>query len=134
MIYEKSAGGIVFCNDEILLLKKYNGDWVLPKGRIQEDEDIQEAAKREVKEETGVDANILKYVGEIHYTYEDSIKKELVHKTVFWFIMTACDFTLIPQKEEGFIEAKYHQIDKAINILKYDDEREIVRAANNLSN
>ena len=38
----------------ILLLRKFNGDWVLPKGRIEAGEQKKEAALREVLEETGV--------------------------------------------------------------------------------
>ena len=43
-------------------------DWVLPKGRVEEGEQRKDAALREVLEETGVKAEILKYLGEIHYT------------------------------------------------------------------
>ena len=37
---EISAGGVVVFGNAILLLKKYNGDWVLPKGRIERKEDV----------------------------------------------------------------------------------------------
>ena len=66
MRIEKSAGGVVIYDNAILLLRKYNGDWVLPKGRIEKDEKIKEAALREVKEETGTQAEVIKYLGEIH--------------------------------------------------------------------
>ena len=55
---EQSAGGVVLLGNAILLLRKYNGDWVLPKGKIESGESHEEAALREVKEETGVKANI----------------------------------------------------------------------------
>ena len=69
---EQSAGGVVLLGNAILLLRKYNGDWVLPKGKIEPGESHEEAALREVKEETGVKANIDKYLGEIHYTYKEN--------------------------------------------------------------
>ena len=72
MRIEKSAGGVVIYDNAILLLRKYNGDWVLPKGRIEKDEKIKEAALREVKEETGTQAEVIKYLGEIHYTYKEN--------------------------------------------------------------
>ena len=62
MRIEKSAGGVVIYDNAILLLRKYNGDWVLPKGRIEKDEKIKEAALREVKEETGTQAEVIKYL------------------------------------------------------------------------
>ena len=53
---EVSAGGVVLVGNAILLLKKYNGDWVLPKGKVEPGETHEETALREVKEETGVKA------------------------------------------------------------------------------
>ncbi len=47
-------------------------------------ENNQEAALREVSEETGVKADILKYLGEIHYTFKENWdENRAVHKTVF---------------------------------------------------
>lgn len=127
---EKSAGGIVFYNDSILLLKKFNGDYVLPKGRIEDNENNIETAQREVLEETGVEAEVVKYLGEIHYTYTDNSEHmEKVHKTVYWYIMKGGNTSLTPQKEEGFMEVKYVPITKAVNALRYDDERAILKVA-----
>ena len=47
---EISAGGVVLFGNAILLLRKFNGDWVLPKGRIEAGEQKKEAALREVLE------------------------------------------------------------------------------------
>ena len=73
MRIEKSAGGVVIYDNAILLLRKYNGDWVLPKGRIEKDEKIKEAALREVKEETGTQAEVIKYLGEILLSFVISL-------------------------------------------------------------
>jgi len=43
---EISAGGVVVFGNAILLLKKYNGDWVLPKGRIEKGEEVEATALR----------------------------------------------------------------------------------------
>ena len=130
MRIEKSAGGVVIYDNAILLLRKYNGDWVLPKGRIEKDEKIKEAALREVKEETGTQAEVIKYLGEIHYTYNENwYETNRIHKTVHWFMMKSSSLETVPQKEEGFVEARYIQMDKAIEIVKYDDEREIIKVA-----
>lgn len=130
MRYEKSAGGIVFYKESILILKKFNGDYVLPKGRVEDNEEKAETAKREVLEEAGVAAEIIKYLGEIHYTYTDNIDDmESVHKTVYWYLMNGNGSNLVPQREEGFVEAKYVPMNKAVSILRYDDEREILKVA-----
>ncbi len=125
---EISAGGVVVFGNAILLLRKYNGDWVLPKGRVEEGESLVDAARREVKEETGVRTEVLKYLGEIHYTYKDKTDStQRVHKIVHWYMMRSSDLNARPQKEEGFIEAKYIPIDKVVDMVRYDDEREIVK-------
>ena len=60
---EKSAGGVVLRKDDVLLLKRFAGNWVLPKGHIEKDETAEIAALREVREETGVDASIDDFFG-----------------------------------------------------------------------
>ena len=67
MIQTVSCGGIVIHKGKILVLykdykQKYMG-WVLPKGTVEEGETHQATAIREVKEESGVDAEIVKYIG-----------------------------------------------------------------------
>lgn len=127
---EISAGGVVVFGNAILLLKKYNGDWVLPKGRVEENENIHHAAMREVHEESGVKAELIRYIGDIEYSYECGwVEREKVAKTVHWFLMRSKNMSCIPQKNEGFIEAKFIHIKRASEIAKYDDEKKIIRKA-----
>jgi 8-oxo-dGTP pyrophosphatase MutT (NUDIX family) len=129
---EKSAGGVVFFGNTVLLLMKMNGDWVLPKGRIEENETEPETALREVHEETGVKADILEYVGEIHYAYKNYwTENQLVDKTVFWYLMTTKSMRCVPQREEGFKAARFIHMNKASKVVKYDDERNIIDKAIN---
>ncbi|SDL11374.1 NUDIX hydrolase [Natronincola ferrireducens] len=127
---ETSAGGVVVFGNAILLLKKYNGDWVLPKGKIESCETIQETAIREVYEEAGVKVEVLKYLGEIHYTFKNSWEdNDMINKTVHWFLMQSRSIHCIPLKEEGFIDAKFIHINRAVDLAKYDDEKEIIQKA-----
>lgn len=127
---EISAGGVVLFGNAILLLKKYNGDWVLPKGKIEEGENKDIAALREVLEESGVKADIIKYLGEIHYTFKENWdENKTVHKTVFWYLMKSRNMDTIPQREEGFIDAKFIHMDRVVEMAKYDDEKEIIKVA-----
>ena len=64
MIEATSCGGVVIFRGKILVLyknyrNKYEG-WVLPKGTVEAGEEFKETALREVKEETGVAASIIK--------------------------------------------------------------------------
>jgi 8-oxo-dGTP pyrophosphatase MutT (NUDIX family) len=127
---EISSGGVVVFGNAILLLKKYNGDWVLPKGKVEEDEDISATAIREVFEEGSVKAEIIKYLGKIHYSFKNGWQEhELVNKTVHWYLMKTRSMDCIPLKEEGFVEARFVHINRAPELAKYDDEREIILKA-----
>ncbi|MCF6465548.1 NUDIX hydrolase [Clostridium sp. Cult2] len=127
MVEEISAGGVVIFGNAILLLKKFNGDWVLPKGRVEKDENIREAAIREVFEESGVKAEIIRYIGMVHYTYKNIKGNETVFKTVHWYLMKANSMESIPLKKEGFIEATFVHKDRVKDIVKYNDERKIIK-------
>ncbi len=127
---EISAGGVVIFGNAILMLKKYNGDWVLPKGKVELDEEFEETAIREVFEEAAVKVEIIKYLGKIHYTYKNSWEdNEKIYKTVHWFLMQSRTIHCIPLKEEGFIDAKFIHINRAVDLAKYTDEKEIIKKA-----
>lgn len=127
---EISAGGVVFFGNTILLLMKMNGDWVLPKGKIEVTEDKSETALREVLEEARVKAEILSYIGEIHYAYKNFWSQNLpVEKTVHWYLMRTKSMRCFPQKEEGFKEARFVFMEKAVDMVKYNDERHIIEKA-----
>ena len=73
MIEATSCGGVVIFRGKILVLyknykNKYEG-WVLPKGTVEAGEEYRDTAAREVLEETGVDASIIKYIGKSQYTF-----------------------------------------------------------------
>ena len=73
MIEAVSCGGVVIFRGKILLLYKnyrnrYEG-WVLPKGTVEKGEEYPQTALREVAEETGVKAKIVKYIGKSDYSF-----------------------------------------------------------------
>ncbi|MCH4888972.1 NUDIX hydrolase [Acidaminobacter sp. JC074] len=125
-----SAGGIVYYKDKILMLRKKNGDWVLPKGRIENGETLEETAIREVKEETNVDAIILDYIGITSYSFSNFwTDYQMINKTVSWYLMEAKSFDLEPLMEEGFVKAAFIESSKVVKMAKYDDERKVIRKA-----
>ena len=131
MIKEISAGGVVFFRDNILMLRKYNGDWVLPKGRVEGKELLEHAALREVYEESKVKAELVKYLGKIKYDFNRTSIAGRVHiqKEVYWYLMISKGIQCSAQKNEGFSVAKYVPIKKAYELAKYDDERNIILGA-----
>lgn len=61
------------------------GKWTFPKGIVEKNESPENAALREVKEETGVSCEIVTYLGEVHYWYRHG--PELVSKTVHYYLL-----------------------------------------------
>lgn len=126
MISELSSGGVVIFGNALLLLRKYNGDWVLPKGRVEAGERLHTAALREVLEETGVKAEITQYIGRVNYHYKNLKEDEMVSKTVHWYLMKSQNMYCKPEKKEGFVDAKFIHFDKVIDIVRYEDEKKII--------
>ncbi|MDD2446256.1 MAG: NUDIX hydrolase [Tissierellia bacterium] len=126
MMIEISSGGVVVFGNAVLLLKKYNGDWVLPKGRLEKGEDIKSAALREVLEETGVKAVVINYIGSVQYDYKNFKEDEIVCKTVHWYLMKSNSMDCTPLRKEGFIDAMYVHIEKAKDLVRYVDERKVI--------
>lgn len=128
MRYETSAGGVVAFGNAILLLKKYNGDWVLPKGKVEPNETIRDTGIREVAEESGVKAEVVRYLGAIHYVYQASwARNESIYKTVHWFLMRSRTMRCFPQRNEGFVEARFIHMDRVLDMMKYPDERRMIQ-------
>ncbi len=131
MIEATSCGGVVIFRGKILLLYKnyknrYEG-WVLPKGTVEEGEEYKETAFREVKEETGANPSIIKYVGKSQYTFNTPHDK--IVKNVHWYLMMADSYYSSPQREEYFTDSGYYKFHEAYHLLKFSNEREILEKA-----
>lgn len=125
---ENSAGGVVIKDRQVLLLRKYFGDWVLPKGKIEKGETTSITALREVREESGVDAKIIKRVGYAKYIYYNQVS-EKVYKRVDYYLMEHVDGAPKPQKEEGFAIAEFKSFEDALSLLKHESEKKMVETA-----
>jgi len=134
-----SCGGVVIYRNKVLLLyKNQNGryvGWVLPKGNIEPSETTTKAALREVKEESGVSARIVRYLGQTQYTFRSTKTDELCEvgeiltKTVHWYLMSTTSFYCKPQAEEFFADAGFYKRHEAEHLLKFHDEKQIMRKA-----
>lgn len=128
VLKEKSAGGVIIDQGKVLVLHKARGGWVLPKGRVEAGESLEETALREVQEEAGVSCRILHYLGYVRYNYSRP-NGELVHKEVCFYSMAPEKGTPTPQREEGFSDSLYMPWRKAVKMLRYDSEKNMVRNA-----
>ena len=131
MMEAVSCGGVVIFRGKILLLyknykNKYEG-WVLPKGTVEPGEDFKDTALREVKEETGVSASIIKYIGKSQYSFNTPV--DLVVKNVHWYLMMADSYYSKPQKEEYFVDSGYYKFHEAYHLLRFPNEKQILEKA-----
>ena len=131
MIEATSCGGVVLFRGKILLLyknfkNKYEG-WVLPKGTVESGEEFKDTALREVFEETGVRASIVKYVGSSDYTF--NVPDDTVEKEVHWYLMMAESYYSRPQREEYFVDSGYYKFHEAYHLLKFANEKQILEKA-----
>ena len=133
IINKTSSGGIV-CRvtgkgiDVVLISVREGSVWGLPKGAIDKNESLPEAALREVREETGLTAEILEDIGHISYWYFLKEKMNRIHKTVHFYLMRFISGSTDDHDNE-VDEARWVPIDEAVNMLTYKSEREIMEKA-----
>lgn len=133
---ERSAGGVVVRLapegvPEVVLIATHGGErWSLPKGHIEPHERPEEAAAREVEEETGVRARVIAPLETVDYWYrwKGQEGEMLIHKYVHFFLMAY---------EEGDVrnhgwevdDARWVPLPEAIEKVTYKDEKALLEKA-----
>ncbi|HEV7676264.1 MAG TPA: NUDIX hydrolase [Candidatus Angelobacter sp.] len=120
----KAAGGILQRStprgDEVrVVYRKRHQDWVLPRGKVKDGESFQEAAMREVQDETGCSCRIGNYLGTISYSDNG------VPKVVLFWKMTLVEDKGARQSEE-IGEALWLQMPAAIERLSHAQEKALL--------
>lgn len=128
-----SSGGVTFRNTEngvdiALILVRGKKTWCLPKGLIDKGEDALEAALREVREETGLNGEILDKIGHISYWFKRRDDSAKVHKTVHFFLLKYLSGSTDDHDHE-VDQARWFPMDQAINKLAFRSEKEIAQKA-----
>jgi 8-oxo-dGTP pyrophosphatase MutT (NUDIX family) len=129
---ERSAGGVVVKGDEVLVIvpkrRAANGSTVLglPKGHIDGVETAQEAATREVREEGGVEVDLIEPLGDVRYRYRRG--GALVDKRVSFFLFRYRSGSPEDHDHE-ILEARWMALSEAARTLTYAGERAMVERA-----
>ncbi len=130
-----SAGGVIFRLSgsaiEVALISVKGGKvWGLPKGLNEEGENLARTAHREVREETGLDGKILAKIGHIEYffTLKDEAGTKRFFKIVYFFLMEYTGGS-VEEHDEEVDECRWFNINEAIKLMKYDDEKGILKKA-----
>ena len=130
---EVSAGGLVIDKSGLqglLIGRRDQKDptgkkllWSLPKGHIEEGETPEQAAIREVAEETGIDSQITQSLGVIDFWFMAGGKR--IHKTVHHFIFRETGGLLAPQESE-VDEVGWFPLADIVGLLAYPDEKKLI--------
>jgi 8-oxo-dGTP pyrophosphatase MutT (NUDIX family) len=131
---EVSAGGVVYrqAGDQIEVVlasrrtRKGELAWGLAKGGLEEGESLEDAAVREVLEETGLRAEIEESLGDTRYFYVWEDRR--IRKTVHFFLMrlTGGD---VADRDDEMEEVRWFPIERALKRAAYRGEREVLARA-----
>ena len=133
MEQQHSAGVITYktIDDQVeyLLLHYQSGHWDFPKGKLEAGETKQQAACRELQEETGLTAQLdEEFEKSFSYIFHDyHHQKKLIQKTVYFFIGKAVDGPVhLSDEHIDFLWLPYNQ---AIEQLTYDNAKILLKKA-----
>ena len=114
----EAAGGLVKHQDGRYLFIYRNNKWDLPKGKIEKNETLIKAAKREVSEETGVTDLEIKRPLPITYHIYNANGKFKVKKTYWYLMKSKFNGSLIPQFEENIKMAVWKGINEIPKLME----------------
>ena len=129
---EFSAGGVVFKTSKekkilwLLINPAGTKRWQLPKGLVDENEKVIEAAVREVKEEGGVEIEALQKIGTSQFFY--FFKGQKIFKTVTYFLMRYLEKTKKGHDKE-VNKVTFRKFDKAYEMLTFKNDKKILEQA-----
>lgn len=131
-VWQVSAGGVVYRRrngrlDVLLCGRSADGVWGLPKGAPEPGESIEEAARREVAEETGIQVDIEAKIGTIEYWFRLPTR-ELCHKVVHHYLMVPVggDVSL---RDQEYDQVKWFELEEARRTLTYANEADLLAQA-----
>jgi len=129
---ETSAGGVVFRSTSdgpvFLLIRDSYRNWGFPKGHIEKDESSEEAALREVREETGLDNVAARgKIETIDWFFR--FRGKLIHKVCHFYLMESEAGKTKPQRDEGITACRWLPIEKARTVISYGNARGVLEHA-----
>lgn len=129
---EKLAGAVVYRDDNKNFLFAFVHDifgyWTLSKGHIEEKENAQEGAVREIKEELGIDIQIEKEIGTNDYIASDP-EKGKIKKIVTYFLASTKEKNLKLKESGGLDNARWVKIEELADLKIYEDIKPIIAKA-----
>jgi 8-oxo-dGTP pyrophosphatase MutT (NUDIX family) len=129
---EFSAGGVVVRDHEVAVIVPHKlsqegrRTLALPKGHPDEGESMEEAATREVREETGLEAELVEKLGDVEYWYQRKGRRILKKVTFYLFEYRSGS---VEDHDDEIEEARWMPLEQAAHELSFPGEREMVDRA-----
>ncbi|HSB09968.1 MAG TPA: NUDIX hydrolase [Blastocatellia bacterium] len=126
-----AAGGVVIDDKAgvrrvLLVHRPRYDDWSFPKGKLDPGETIEQAALREVREETGLECRIVGPLKSSRYNYRTRHRGSLRPKVVHYFLMERVSGRIrVPGEEVD--SADWFALDRAARVLSYPQDRKLLK-------
>ena len=129
MIIRNCAGGVVFFEDKVFLLRNEKSEWVLPKGVIRDRQLARDVAQARVESEAGITAEIVSAAGNTSYEFYSVTRRQPVCNKIDWYIMRADSDKYRIAFEQGFTDGDYYPVERAIEMITYSQDKALVSVA-----
>jgi 8-oxo-dGTP pyrophosphatase MutT (NUDIX family) len=124
-VFHHSAGAVVVDHDRCLVVRR-DQEWMFPKGHLEQHEEPEQAAVREVVEETGIEIAIDSALGMTSFEFR-SDNGMRNRKRVDWFLAHPIGGDL--RRPPGFSDVTFVTLAKAASLLTHDDDRALLERA-----
>lgn len=135
---ETSAGGVVFRREDdagalFLLIRDSYQNWGFPKGHVESGERPEDAALREVREETGIERVAVRgVIDTIDWYFR--FRGRLIHKVCHFYLMETSQAVTCPQEAEGITACQWAGYDAARTAISYANARQLLLRAHEMVN
>lgn len=130
-----SAGGVAFREIDgrieiAIILTNPEMRWQLPKGMVDAGESLEQAAVREVREEAGIETDLVAAIEKTEYWFsaERNGERSRFHKFVHWFLMRYRSGN-VEDHDHEVMETRWAAVDDALEMLVFKNERDVVEKA-----
>lgn len=130
MLIRNCAGGLVFRDDRVLLVRQRNGDWGFPKEIIRRGKLSYETALEKVRDDIGVVAEIVSTAGFTNYEVSSVSRKKPVCDKTTWYIMESFDRSQGINDDSG-TDGGFFNVEKAMELVPGSQDKALLHLFHN---